>query len=490
MSVSTEFAFLDGLGQAALVEQKEVKPLELVEAAIHRISRLNPRINAVVYPLFDEARALAKNEAALPHGPFRGVPYLIKDILAAYAGAPLTAGSAFLRDHRPDHDSVIISRLKRAGLIILGKTNTPEFGLLPTTEPRLFGPTLNPWNLGRTAGGSSGGSSAAVAARMVPMAHANDGGGSIRIPASCCGVFGLKPTRGRISLGPFIGDVMGGLVAEHAVTVSVRDSAALLDATAGPATGDPYWASPPERPFLQEAGADPGRLRIALSKFPVIGTPVHPDCIKAMDDAAKLCLDLGHEVTEDSPKVSGDSLIQMFMTVWAAGCASSIDGAATLIGKHPAVDQFEPSTWTLYEMGRRVTASDYLRAFDALQSISRSVALFMDQYDVWLTPTLGSPPVPLGWFNAPPLDDLEAQQRTIAFAAFTPLFNVTGQPAMSVPLYWNDEGLPIGAHFAGRYGDEATLFRLAAQLEAARPWAIRVPPGAGLPENRMSAERR
>ncbi|MGH9402277.1 MAG: amidase, partial [Terriglobia bacterium] len=325
------------------------------------------------------------------------------------------------------------------------------------------------------------GSCAAVAARMVPMAHANDGGGSIRIPASCCGVFGLKPTRGRISLGPFIGDVMGGLVAEHAVTLSVRDSAALLDATAGPSAGDPYWASPPERPFLQEAGADPGRLRIALSKSPITGTPVHADCIKAVENAAKLCHELGHQVIEDGPKLNVDFLVQMFMTVWAVGCASSIDGAAILTSKSPAEDQFEPSTWTLYQMGRRITASDYLCALTALQWISRSVAAFMEQYDVWLTPTLGSPPVPLGWFDAPPLDGLEAQQRTIAFAAFTPLSNVTGQPAMSVPLGWNDEGLPIGTHFAGRYGDEATLLRLAAQLEAARPWAGRVPPVAAVP---------
>ncbi|MGH9351831.1 MAG: amidase, partial [Terriglobia bacterium] len=333
------------------------------------------------------------------------------------------------------------------------------------------------------------GSCAAVAARMVPMAHANDGGGSIRIPASCCGVFGLKPTRGRISLGPFIGDVMGGLVAEHAVTLSVRDSAALLDATAGPSAGDPYWASPPVRLFLEEVGADPGRLRIALSKSPVTGTPVHADCIKAVEDAAKLCLDLGHEVTEDSPKLNGGFLVQMFMTLWAAGCAASIDGAATLIGKSPAEDQFEPSTWTLYQMGRCVKASDYLCALDALQSISRSVAAFMERYHVWLTPTLGSPPVPLGWFNAPPLDALEAQQRTIDFAAFTPLSNVTGQPAMSVPLDWNEERLPVGTHFAGRYGDEATLFRLAAQLEAARPWASRVPPVAALPQNEMQMNK-
>lgn len=481
MSNLEEFASLDGLAQAALVERKEVRPIELVDAAIERIERLNPTINAVIYPLFDEARALAKDEARLPRGPFRGVPYLIKDLVAFYAGAPLTSGSAFMRDYRPDFDSVIISRLKSAGLVIVGKTNTPELGLLPTTEPRLHGATRNPWDLDRTAGGSSGGSAAAVAARMVPMAHANDGGGSIRMPASCCGVFGLKPTRGRISLGPAVGDAMGGLVVEHAVTLSVRDSAALLDATAGPSLGDPYWATPPARPFLHEVGCDPGKLRIALSKSSVIGTPVHPDCITAVEDAAKLCRDLGHEVMEDAPPLNGEFLMQMFMAVWAAGAAASINSAAAHRGKAPDESQFEPSTWTLYQIGQSVSASDYLRALDGLQAISRGVARFMERYDAWLTPVLGSPPAPLGWFSAPPLDALEAQQRTATFAAFTPLLNVTGQPGMSVPLYWNGEGLPVGAHFAGRYGDEAMLFRLASQLEAARPWAGRVPPAAALP---------
>lgn len=481
MSNFAEFASLDGMAQAELVERKEVKPIELVEAAVERIERLNPKVHAVIYPLFDEARALAKDEARLPRGPFRGVPYLIKDLVAAYAGAPLTSGSAFLRDYKPNFDSVMINRLKSAGLVIVGKTNTPELGLLPTTEPRLHGPTCNPWNLDRTAGGSSGGSAAAVAARMVPMAHANDGGGSIRMPASCCGVFGLKPTRGRISLGPAIGDVMGGLVIEHAVTLSVRDSAALLDATAGPSTGDPYWAPPPARPFLQEVGQDTGRLSIALSKSSAVGTPVHADCITAVEDAAKLCRSLGHEVTEDAPLLHGELLMQMFMTVWAAGAAASINSAAALMGKTPGQDEFEPATWMLYQIGQGISASDYLCALDGLQSVSRAVARFMERYDAWLTPTLGSPPMPLGWLSSPPLDALEAQQRTAAFAAFTPLANVTGQPAMSVPLYWNEEGLPVGAHFAGRYGDEAALFRLASQLEAARPWAGRVPPAAAMP---------
>ncbi|MGH9404899.1 MAG: amidase [Terriglobia bacterium] len=471
-----ELARLDGLGQAELVRRGDAKPIELVDAAIERIERLNPTLNAVVFPLFDQARESARHESQLARGPFRGVPYLLKDLLAAYSGAPLTGGSAYFKDYRPPFDSVVVSRLKRAGLIIVGKTNTPELGLVATTEPRLFGATRNPWNPERTPGGSSGGAAAAVASGMVPMAHANDGGGSIRIPASCCGVFGLKPTRGRISLGPAVGDLMGGWAVEHAVTISVRDSAALLDATAGPSAGDPYWAAPPARPFLDEVGAAPGRLRIAFAKMAAIGTPVHPDCVRAVEDAARVCADLGHEVAEDFPKLDGEMLVRMFGIVWAASCASGIDGAATQIGKPPSEDQFEPLTWFTYQMGRRISASDYLLAQGWLQLVSRGVAQFMEQYDLLLTPTLGSPPVPLGWFQSPPHDPLLVQRRMMEFDAFPPLSNITGQPAMSVPLDWNGEGLPVGVHFAGRYGDEATLFRLAAQLEAARPWAGRRPP--------------
>ncbi|MGH9772322.1 MAG: amidase, partial [Candidatus Acidiferrales bacterium] len=305
-------------------------------------------------------------------------------------------------------------------------------------------------------------------------------GGSIRMPASCCGIFGLKPTRGRISLGPFNGDVMGGLVVEHAVTVSVRDSAALLDATAGPALGDPYFAPLPTRPFLEEVGAKPGKLRIAVTASTLTGTPVHADCLEALHDAAKLCGELGHEVVEDFPRLDGRAAAQMFMAVWGAGCAAALDGSARLTGKPLSEDQFEPLTWALYQIGRTVSGSDYLQALSVLQMVSRGVADFMARYDVVLTPVLGRPPVPLGWFSSPPLDGLEVQRRMEEFAAFTPLANVTGQPAISVPLFWNREELPVGVQFAGRYGDEATLFRLAAQLEAARPWANRHPPVSAL----------
>lgn len=477
MAQADEFAALDATAQAELVRRKEVKPIELVEAAIKRIERINPTLNAVITPMFDEARETAQSE--LPDGPFAGVPFLLKDLLAAYAGVRMSSGSPFLTEFTPQHDSELTARYKRAGLVIAGKTNTPEYGILPTTEPLLFGPSRNPWDTARHTGGSSGGSAAAVAAGLVPMAHANDGGGSIRIPASCCGVFGLKPTRARNPLGPDFGDMFSGMVAEHAVTRSVRDSAALLDATAGPMPGDPYYAPPQARRFSEEVGAPVGQLRIALTTESTTGTPVHPDCVKAAHDAAALCAELGHEVNEAAPAINGELYQQSFMAIWAAGCAWTIDGFARLLGREPQEDQFEPGTWVLYQMGKKAKASDYLMALQWLQGLSREIAQFLMEYDVWLTPTLGMPPLPLGSFDAKPDDPLAGIKQATAFVPFTPLCNSTGQPAMSVPLFWNDEGLPIGTHFMGRFGDEATLFRLAAQLEEARPWAARRPPVNG-----------
>ena len=475
MGKADELAFLDATGQAELVRRKEAQPIELVEAAIERIERLNPTLNAVVTPMYDEARRTATGN--LPKGPFTGVPFLLKDLLAVYRGVPMTAGSKLLVDFVPDHDSELVVRLKRSGLIILGKTNTPEFGILPTTEPHLFGPSRNPWNTDRTTGGSSGGSAAAVAAGMVAMAHGNDGGGSIRIPASCCGLFGLKPTRARNPLGPDNGDLMGGLVVEHALTRSVRDSAALLDATAGPDVGDPYWAPPPVRPFAEEVGTEPGRLRIAFTTEAVTGVEVHADCVSAVQDAAALCAALGHEMVEATPELDVVSMAQAFMVVWSAGCTSILEGIARVTGKAPNPDCVEPLTWELYEMGRQHSASDYLLALWTIQEESRRIGRFFVDYDVWLTPTLAEPPVPLGTFDTPAKNPLEAFFRASSFVPFTPICNITGQPAMSVPLFWNSEGLPVGTHFVSRFGDEATLFRLAAQLEAERPWADRHPPG-------------
>jgi amidase len=458
MSNLEELAFMDATAQAELVQKKEVKPIELVEAAIERIERLNPELNAIITPMYDLAREAAKGE--IPAGPFSGVPFLIKDLAAEYAGVRFTDGSAFSRNYISDHDTELVVRIKKAGLIICGKTNTCEWGSLPTTEPLLFGPTRNPWNIEMTPGGSSGGSAAAVAAGMVPMAHGNDGGGSIRMPAACCGVFGLKPTRARNPLGPKYGDLFSGLPAEHALTRSVRDSATLLDATAGPDLGDPYWA-PPSAPFTTQARED---------------IEVHPDCIQAVQNVAELCADLGHELEEASLKPNNKDFATWFYRLWLGGTAWDALSWEEKIGKKITPDQVEPMTWALIEKGRQTGAGDYLLAVENLQKISRDVARCFTKYDVWLTPTLAEPPVPLGTFDPKPDDPLYGFFRSGKFMPFTSICNATGQPAMSVPLFWNDDNLPIGTHFIGRFGDEATLFRLAAQLEAARPWANRRPP--------------
>lgn len=476
MSKVDELAYMDATDQAELVRKKEVKPIELVEAAILRIERINPKLNAVITPMYDIARDAANSE--IPEGPFAGVPFLMKDIIALYGGVRMNLGAALLSGFVPDHDSELTIRYKKAGLITLGKTNTPEFGLMPTTEPLLFGPSRNPWNTERTTGGSSGGSSAAVAAGVVPMAHANDGGGSIRIPASCCGIFGLKPTRARNPLGPDFGDIYSGLVCEHAVTRSVRDSARLLDATSGPDIGDPYWAPPPERPFIEEVGKDPGHLRIAFSTETGSVNKPHPDCINAIKETATLCEELGHEVVEDIWEITTDAEILewAYIVLWTGGFASSIDGIAREGGFTPVKDMFEHYTWLLYEEGIKYSASDYLIALGILQRISRDICRFFVDYDVLLTPTLAEPPVPLGTFDVQEDNIKKFWDRMDEFSPYTLIYNVTGQPAMSVPLFWNKEGLPIGSHFVGRFGDEATLFRLAAQLEETRPWADKRPP--------------
>lgn len=464
---------LDAIALAELIRRKELTPLELVDVVIKAIERVNPTLNAVVLPMFEHARATAA--APLPAGPFAGVPFLLKDLLAEYAGVPLTEGSDFLAGYVPPSDSELVARYKRAGLIVVGKTNTPELGILPTTEPRRYGATRNPWAPDRTTGGSSGGSAAAVAARVVPMAHANDGGGSIRIPASCCGVFGLKPTRGRNPLGPYYGDLFGGLVSEHVVTRSVRDSAALLDVTAGPDFGDTDWGRPP-RAFALESGSPPGRLRIAFSVAAPTGVAVHPDCVAAVHDVARLCAELGHDVVPEVPlPVNGRHLGRAFAVAWAAGSAWAIDDWARRTGRVPEARLFEPLTWALQERGRRSTAAEYFLARQDMQRASGAIARFFGNYDVWLTPVLAQPPVPLGTFDPLPDDPTRGLRRAAEFSPFTFIANVTGQPAMSVPLCWSPDGLPIGVHFLGRMADESTLFRLAAQLEGARPWAPKRP---------------
>ena len=366
MGISEETAFIDATAQAELVRKKEVKPIELVDAAIERIERLNPELNAVVLPMYERAREAAKGE--LPDGPFAGVPFLLKDLGATYGGVRQTSGTAFTKDFVPDHDSELVVRQKKAGLIILGKTNTPEMGILPTTESHLLGPCKNPWNTGHSTGGSSGGSAAAVASGMVAIAHANDGGGSIRIPASCCGLFGLKPTRARNPLGPDTGDMMGGFVAEHCVSRSVRDSARLLDATAGPDVGDPYYPPQQQRPYIEEVGADPGTLKIAFTTESPLAVEVHEDCVEAVREAAKLCASLGHEVTEATIDIDAGMVNQAFMAVFVGGGAGTfIDGMAMLTGKTPTKEQFEPLSWAMYEMSKEIKASDYQLALMYLQ---------------------------------------------------------------------------------------------------------------------------
>jgi amidase len=481
-----ELALLDGLGQAEMVRRGEATPPELVEAAIERIERLDPQLNAVVTPMFEQARAAA---AATPRGgSFAGVPYLLKDLAVEAAGARFTEGSRFARETVSSRDQETVRRLRRAGLVILGKTNTPEFGMLPTCEPALFGPTRNPWDLARTPGGSSGGSAAAVAAGMVPMAYANDLGGSIRFPASCCGLFGLKPTRGRLTFAPEYGEVLGGLAVEHAVTRSVRDSAALLDATSGPAPGDPYPAPTAERPFLEEVGRDPGRLRIAFWTRPPGGGPVHPDCVAAVEDAARLCSALGHEVVELELPGLTTRVAAAIGTLFDAAVAWILAYWIRRLGRVPQEDELEPQTRLDWEDGRRVSAADYLLALDELHAYARTVAGFFTDVDLWLTPTLAEPPVALGEMVSTEQDPSRAARRAGRFVAFPGVAaNITGGAAMSVPLWWNEAGLPIGVHFLGRAGDDGLLIRLAAQLEEARPWRHRRPPFFASPKSEISA---
>jgi amidase len=494
MTTFPEFHKYDGLGLAELVRTKQISPTELIEEAISRIEAHNPKINAVIYRMYDQARKVAQGK--LPDGPFKGVPFLLKDMHATVEGVPTSCGTRMLKDIPQAHDSEIVGRYRATGVIVLGKTNVPEFSLLPYTEPETFGPTNNPWDLTRTAGGSSGGSAAAVAARLVPLAGGADGGGSIRIPASCCGVFGLKPTRGRTPTGPDVGDIWRGFAQEHVLTRSVRDSAAMLDAIAGPDVGAPYWASSPKRPYFQEVTTEPGRLRIAFTSHPFLGHDVHEDCRKGLETTVRLLEQLGHELVEAAPQINREAFAIAFLTMVAAETRDEIDWAAGLAGRKTSFADFETGTSALALLGQAFSAGDYAKALNYLMASARGVGRFFEGYDVLLTPTLAQPPIPTGslqpsgverfmvglvgrlnaaWLlNALGVIKVLAN-KTFDFMPYTPVFNVTGQPAMSVPLYWNEAGLPIGMHFVGRFGDEATLFRLAGQLDLAQPWFDRTP---------------
>lgn len=466
-----EYAEYDGIGLGELVAQRDITPAELVEEAISRAEAVNPKLNAIVYKDYDRARTAANADAA--RGRFAGVPFFLKDIFAFAAGMPTRQGSRFFPPFPSDHDSLITARFRQSGLIPLGKTNVPEFGLVPTTESRLYGPAHNPWNLERSTGGSSGGSAALVAAGVVPLAHANDGGGSIRIPASCCGLVGLKPTRGRISNAPDFGELVDGLAIDLVVSRSVRDTAAALDAVAGNIDGDPYWSPPQTASYFDSLSSAPKKLRIAYSTKKLDGSALHPDCVGAVERAAKLCEQQGHIVEEAMPDLNQAMLIPAFMALWSGNLAAGIDFLATLTGQTPAAEKFEGLTWGLYELGKQITASQYLQAKGALSHAARSAAKFHETYDVWLTATLGLPPVRLGTFDMEERDPQKSFAPLIDYVPFTAMQNVTGQPAINLPLHWNDAGLPIGVQFAGRFGDELTLLQLAKQLETAQPWVQR-----------------
>jgi len=470
----TDYEAHDGLALAGLVRSGAVSADELLECALALAVRWHPALNAVVTPLHAAARAAI--DAGLPAGPFGGVPFLVKELLAGVEGAATTNGSRLFAGAVAPHDSELVARYRRAGLVLFGKTSSPEFGLLPVTESALYGAARNPWDTSRSPGGSSGGSAAAVAAGIVPAAHATDGGGSIRIPASCCGLFGLKPTRGRVSFGPDVGEGLSGLSTQHVVSRSVRDSAALLDATAGAAVGDPYAAQAPAGSWLAETRVEPGRLRIAFARSAPTEVPLHADCIAAVDDAAALCASLGHHVEEASPDCDWHALERGFATVFGAHAMANIARATG--GPLPAPGAVEPMTRAVAEQARSLSAADLIVALHALSREARRLAAFFERVDCWLTPTLAAPPLPIGHFAAlPPTAEAWASGFT-SYCPFTYPFNVSGQPAASVPLFWNARGLPIGVQFAARAGDEATLFRLAAQLERARSWFDRRPPGA------------
>ncbi|RJR20737.1 MAG: amidase [Desulfobacteraceae bacterium] len=490
-----EYHKFDGLGLAELVRKKEVSPEEICEEAIERIELLNPGLNAVVTKMYDQARETARRP--LPDGPFAGVPFLLKDLIAAVAGVPLTNGSKAFKNYIPDHDSELVKRFRQAGLVFLGKTNTPEFGLLGYTEPELHGATRNPWNIDHTPGGSSGGSAAAVASGMVPIASGGDGGGSIRIPASNCGLFGLKVTRGRNPTGPQYGAIWQGAVIENVITRSVRDSAAALDAISGRDIGAPYYLPDPDMPYLKEIEQSPGSLKIAFNMHSPVDREVHPECIKAVEDTVDLLQKLGHKLEPAEPEIDGKKLAGSYLAMYLGEIAADIDELRTVLGRKARQSDVEMLTWTLGLLGRTYSAGYFVKAMREWGIASRIMGRFNEKYDLYLTPTTAYPPVKIGELKPRPAErilmngvnklglgrllkasgiiDVLAVE-SLSKTPFTQLANFTGQPAMSVPLHWTADGLPCGVQFIGRFGDEATLFRLAAQLEKEKPWFDRRPP--------------
>jgi amidase len=468
-----ETAWLDATAQADLVRRGEVSPLELADAAITRIEALNPKLDAVIRTRFDQARERAAGR--LPDGSFRGVPILLKDLGCLVAGEVTAFGLGPLRDVAWPLTSYLAEQFLAAGFVPLGRTNVPELGTTVTTEPLSFPPARNPWDPGHSTGGSSGGSAAAVASGMVAVAHANDGGGSIRIPASECGLVGLKPTRGRVSQGPLVGEGWAGATIDGAVTRSVRDAAAVLDVISTPMPGDPYWAPPLPRPLRQEVGANPGRLRIGLLGRP--GAELYlddPQCREAVSATGRLLESLGHHIEESAPEAMFDpEIARHFNTIIAADTEALFQAFEAVLGRPIADDEIEPRNAGYRQTGRALSAVDYLRSRQWLSLWARQMADWWTGHDVLVTPTLGAPPPELGWFTA--AGPGQEGWRIVSFIPYTAQFNMTGQPAVSLPLHWTPDGLPVGVQFVAAYGREDVLVRLASQLEEAAPWSARRP---------------
>ncbi len=466
-----EYADYDGLGLAQLVSKGAVSAGELVEAAIERVERHNGTLNAVVHKAYDEARATAAG--ALADGPFRGVPFLIKDLGVTVAGWPRTSGSRFTASQVDSADSGLIARYRQSGVVFLGKTNTPEFGITGTTESAQLGPCRNPWNPGHISGGSSGGSASAVAAGIVPLAHASDGLGSIRIPAACCGLVGLKVTRDRNPNPPERDDA--GLAVDHVVSRTVRDSAAMLDWTA--VTDPAAPCASPARPqsFLAEVSRSPGRLRIAYSSETPSGRPIDPEIEAALAAAADLLRRLGHEVFERVLGVDQRALYSAQRPIGAANSAAGLARRILAMGREPAEEELEPLTWAGIRAGRKTTGEEVMAGLHARQLLCRQILAAFADFDVYLTPVMGTAPPPIGYIDPVHLEPREVSRRQAGVFPFTPPFNMTGQPSLSLPLAWSESGLPVGMMFTGRYGDEATLLRLAGQLEKEAPWKDRRP---------------
>ncbi|VIO74614.1 6-aminohexanoate-cyclic-dimer hydrolase [Bradyrhizobium ivorense] len=470
-----EYGNYDAVGLAELVRKKDVTPKELLDEAVARTAKLDPQINAVVVKHYDYAeRQIAKG---LPDGPFTGVPFLLKD-LEPLEGTRTTWGATVLKDFVADHNSTLAQRFLDAGLAIFGKSASPEFGLMPTTESRLFGPTRNPWNLEHSSGGSSGGAAAAVAARILPVAHASDGGGSIRIPAAASGVFGMKPTRARNPVGPDRGEGWGGFAVGHVVSVSVRDSAVMMDAIHGPEPSSPYVAPPPERPFSQEVGRDPGRLRISFTDKSPYGDAIDPEIAEAVRDVAKLLAGLGHHVEERAPPLAADPAAAI-TTIVGSNTGLTLRLLEQRFGRSLTTDDVERLTLAMAQNSLKLTPVDYVGAQLAAFQISRALATFFEGCDIFLSPTLCTPPVRIGELNTMSEDLSQIAPLLRRYIPGTSMFNMSGQPAMSVPSAWNKAGLPLGMMFAARFGEEGLLFRLAGQLEQARPWKDRRPPACG-----------